>query len=81
MKDENKPQWITTRVDDGIATVRLEREKVNALVPEVVEQLSVAANTIASDARAIILTGTGPFFRPAVIAPPHKWDESWIHRF
>lgn len=56
-------QWVTTAEEDGIATVTLDHGKVNALVPEVVEQLGAAVRAAAeSETRAVILTGSGPFF-------------------
>ncbi len=62
MVKTNEPQWVETSVDDGIATIRIHRHKVNALVPEVLEELRSTLGAMESDSRAVILTGTGPFF-------------------
>lgn len=56
--------FVSVRHADGIATVLLERGKVNALNPAVVEELSAAFEALRGDgaARAVILTGSGKFF-------------------
>ena len=56
--------FVAVRRDSGIATVVLERGKVNALNPAVVEELSAAFQTLRGDAaaHAVILTGSGRFF-------------------
>lgn len=49
--------------DSGIATVRLRRGKVNALVPEVLDDIAAALRAVQdAGARAVVLTGSGPFF-------------------
>ena len=55
---------LEVQVHDGIATVVLERGKVNALNPGVVEELSAAFKTMQSDTgvAAVVLTGRGKFF-------------------
>lgn len=48
---------------EGIATIRLCRGKVNALAPEVIDDITTALDACEqAGARAVILTGTGPFF-------------------
>jgi enoyl-CoA hydratase len=56
--------FVITRLEGGIATVVLERGKVNALNPVVVQELSAAFETLRADpaARAVVLTGSGKFF-------------------
>lgn len=48
----------------GIATVVLERGKVNALNPEIVDELAATFRTLERDAttRGVVLTGRGKFF-------------------
>src|SRR5262249_38956385 len=49
---------------DGIATVHLSRGKVNALIPEMVDELRVAFRELAArqDVAGVVLTGDGAFF-------------------
>jgi Delta3-Delta2-enoyl-CoA isomerase len=56
--------FVAVRQEGGIATVVLERGKVNALNPAVVDELSVAFEALRDDpsARAVIFTGSGRFF-------------------
>jgi enoyl-CoA hydratase len=56
--------FVAVRRESGIATVVLERGKVNALNPVVVEELSAAFEALQRDAeaRAVILSGSGRFF-------------------
>ena len=56
--------FVAVRRESGIATVVLERGKVNALNPAAVEELSAAFEALRGDAavRAAILTGSGRFF-------------------
>ena len=51
-------------IHEGIATVRLERGKVNALNEQVVDELSSCLRGLESDptVRGVLLTGTGKFF-------------------
>src|SRR5215475_12883899 len=51
-------------INDGIAEVRLQRGKVNALNEEAVEELARSLQSLAADphVKAVILTGDGPFF-------------------
>ncbi len=56
---------VLVEVRDGLATVTLNRpEKLNALTPELCQQLIVALRTVATNAavRVIILTGAGRAF-------------------
>lgn len=58
---------IERSVTDGIATLRLAHGKVSALDLELAEGLALAFNELAeSDARAVILTGTGKSFSAGV---------------
>jgi Delta3-Delta2-enoyl-CoA isomerase len=56
--------FVHLQSDDGIATVYLERGKVNALNPGVVDELTAACAALRTDAgtRAVVLTGRGKFF-------------------
>jgi len=56
--------FVEVQLHGGIATVFLERGKVNALNPAVVEELSATVASLRSDpaARAVVLTGRGRFF-------------------
>lgn len=56
--------FVTTQKHDGIATVVLNRGKVNALNGNVVDQLRERLQFLESDpeSRAILLTGAGKFF-------------------
>jgi len=56
--------FVEVQLHDGIATVVLERGKVNALNPDVVEELSATFGALKSDTavRAVVLTGRGKFF-------------------
>jgi Delta3-Delta2-enoyl-CoA isomerase len=56
--------FVDVQLHRGIATVVLERGKVNALNPAVVEELSATFNALQSDteASAVVLTGRGKFF-------------------
>jgi enoyl-CoA hydratase len=56
--------FVEVQLHSGIATVFLQRGKVNALNPAVVEELSATFRTLQSDTeiRAVVLTGRGKFF-------------------
>ncbi len=56
--------FIRQNIQGGIAEVRLERGKVNALNEQVVDELSGCFRDLADDSRVrgILLTGTGKFF-------------------
>jgi enoyl-CoA hydratase/carnithine racemase len=55
---------VHVSTEQGLAEVRIERGKVNALNEEVVDELSECFRRLAADAavRSIVLTGTGRFF-------------------
>jgi enoyl-CoA hydratase/carnithine racemase len=57
-------RFVDVQARDGIATVVLQRGKVNALDPDVVEELSATFSDLRGDseAGAIVLTGRGRFF-------------------
>jgi enoyl-CoA hydratase len=57
---------IHRETTDGIAVVRLDHGKVNALDAELLEALSRELDTAAADARAIVLTGAGKAFSAGV---------------
>lgn len=56
--------FVDVQLHGGIATVVLERGKVNALNPAVVDELSTTFAALRSDAAAgaVVLTGRGSFF-------------------
>jgi enoyl-CoA hydratase/carnithine racemase len=56
--------FVHRSIDDGIAEVRIERGKVNALDDSLVKELSTCFAALAEDpdVRGSILTGTGSFF-------------------
>lgn len=56
--------FIKVEKDKGVATLTLKRGKVNALDGTVVDQLreSLKALEVDSEARSVVLTGTGKFF-------------------
>ncbi|HEY1418466.1 MAG TPA: enoyl-CoA hydratase/isomerase family protein [Myxococcaceae bacterium] len=56
--------FVDLEVREGLATVRLERGKVNALNEQVVDELSRCFRELGADpaVRGILLTGTGKFF-------------------
>ncbi len=55
---------VHVSMDEGLAEVRLERGKVNALNEEVVDEMAECLRRLAEDpgVRAVVLTGTGRFF-------------------
>jgi Delta3-Delta2-enoyl-CoA isomerase len=55
---------VHVSTEKGLAEVRIERGKVNALNEEVVDELSECFRRLGADAavRSIVLTGTGKFF-------------------
>jgi len=56
--------FVEVLSSDGVATVVLERGKVNALNPAVAEELSATFRALQNDdaARGVVLTGRGKFF-------------------
>jgi enoyl-CoA hydratase/carnithine racemase len=78
--------WIHTSIDDDIATIRIEREKVNALVPEALAQCKDAFLDVAERARAVVFTGTGSFFSfgfdvPHMLAWPRSEFGAFVAAF
>jgi len=80
--------FVTVRRESGIATVVLERGKVNALNPAVVEELAAAFEALRDDAeaRAVILTATGRFFSfgfdiPEFLSSTREEFASFLARF
>ena len=53
---------IETRIDDGIAILRIEHGPVNALDAELLQALSEGLDAVEENAAAVVLTGTGPAF-------------------
>jgi enoyl-CoA hydratase/carnithine racemase len=81
-------RFLDVRLDDGIATVVLDRGPVNALNPSVIEELSDAFSTLAADAsaRAVVLTSRGKFFSfgfdiPEFLSCPREPFTSFLTRF
>jgi enoyl-CoA hydratase/carnithine racemase len=56
--------FVRVSIQEGIAELRLERGKVNALNEPLVDELSCCLSDLASDSqvRGILLTGSGKFF-------------------
>lgn len=56
--------FVEIDVEGGVATVALQRGKVNAIDPPLVEELSAAFRALERDpaVRAVVLTGRGKFF-------------------
>jgi 3,2-trans-enoyl-CoA isomerase len=56
--------YVHVSTSEGLAEVRLERGKVNALNEQVVDELAECFRRLATDpsVRSIVLTGTGKFF-------------------
>ena len=80
--------FVTVRRESGIATVVLERGKVNALNPAVVEELAAAFEALRDDAEAgaVILTATGRFFSfgfdiPEFLSSTREEFASFLARF
>lgn len=61
------PRMIDRTTTDGIVTLRLEHGKAAALDLELLDAMALAINELSdSDARAVILTGTGSIFSAGV---------------
>ena len=60
-------EFVRVEVADGVATVRLDRPKMNALNAQVQEEIAAAAAEVTTDAaiRAVILYGVSGSSRPA----------------
>lgn len=57
-------EFVNTMIDDGIATVALNRGKVNAINETVADELTACFKELADnpDVQAVIFTGNGKFF-------------------
>ena len=73
---------------EGLATVRLERGKVNALNEQVVDELSRCLRGLESDptVRGVLLTGTGKFFSfgfdiPEFLSVPKEEFAGYLRKF
>ncbi|AEB10650.1 enoyl-CoA hydratase/isomerase family protein [Desulfobacca acetoxidans] len=80
--------WVTSTVGNGIATVCMQRGKVNALNELMVGELQQAFQDLKADSsvKAVILTGSGKFFSfgfdiPEFISYPRNAFEAYIQRF
>lgn len=80
--------FVHMEARDGIATVRLERGKVNALNEQVVDELSSCLRQLETDpaVRGVLLTGTGKFFSfgfdiPAFIGTPKEEFSAYLRKF
>src|SRR5512141_452852 len=80
--------FVRLAVSDGIAEVRLERGKVNALDPAVVRELAASFRHVAEapEIRAAVLTGTGKFFSfgfdiPEFLAYPRDAFAEYLEAF
>src|SRR5262245_9092749 len=81
-------EHVSVTIEDGIAVIRLERGKVNAIDERVVEELAGCLQQLAADpqARAVILTGTGKFFSfgfdiPKMLAWPEEVFSDFLSKF
>ncbi|HUM10007.1 MAG TPA: enoyl-CoA hydratase/isomerase family protein [Myxococcaceae bacterium] len=80
--------FVRQTVQGGIAEVRLERGKVNALNEQVVDELSLCFRDLAADSstRAILLTGSGKFFSfgfdiPEFMEAPKEAFAAYLEKF
>ncbi len=80
--------FVRQRIQEGIAEVRLERGKVNALNEQVVDELSRCFRDLAADssAQAILLTGSGKFFSfgfdvPEFMEAPKEAFARYLEKF
>lgn len=77
-------EFVQLSVDDGIATVALNRPKVNAINEHVVSELRDVFRELALDkqVRAVILTGRGSFFSFGFDIPGFiDYPKEEFHRF
>lgn len=77
-------EFVQLSVDDGIATVALNRPKVNAINEQVVSELRDVFRELALDkqVRAVILTGRGSFFSFGFDIPGFMdYPREEFHRF
>ena len=80
--------FVNLELRDGLATVRLQRGKVNALNEQVVEELSRCFRALEGDpeVRGILLTGSGKFFSfgfdiPEFLGVTKEDFTRYLHRF
>ena len=80
--------FISVSLNDGIATVKLDRGKVNALNEPLIEQLHGCFADIETnrDVRAVILTGQGKFFSfgfdiPEFLSYPKESFTGYLAKF
>src|SRR5512135_1887998 len=80
--------FVEVQVRDGIATVVLQRGKVNALNPVVVDELSATFHALQSDTEvsAVVFTGSGKFFSfgfdiPELLAYPREKFTHYLTSF
>ncbi|MGW6274647.1 MULTISPECIES: enoyl-CoA hydratase/isomerase family protein [unclassified Streptomyces] len=61
---EDKPSVLHVTHDGAVATVRVDRPKVNAVDPAMIEEFLATLSPLAADpkVRCIVITGTGRFF-------------------
>ncbi|MFE6365508.1 enoyl-CoA hydratase/isomerase family protein [Streptomyces sp. NPDC057806] len=61
---QDKPSVLRVTRDGAVATVRVDRPKVNAVDPAMIEQFLATLAPLAADpqVRCIVITGTGRFF-------------------
>jgi enoyl-CoA hydratase/carnithine racemase len=77
-------EFVRLSVDDGIATVALDRPKVNAINEQVVQELRKVFRELALDdgVKAVILTGRGGFFSFGFDVPWFMdYHKEAFHRF
>ncbi len=77
-------EYVQLSVDDGIATVAINRPKVNAINEQVVSELRDAFGGLAQDKaiKAVILTGKGSFFSFGFDIPGFmEYSKEEFHRF
>ena len=80
--------FVHLDIHEGVATVRLERGKVNALNEQVVDELSSCLRRLESDpaVRGVLLTGTGKFFSfgfdiPEFLGAPKEDFTHYLRKF
>lgn len=77
-------EYVQLSIDDGIATVAINRPKVNAINERVVSELTDVFGELALDAqvKAVILTGRGSFFSFGFDIPGFMdYPREAFHRF
>jgi Delta3-Delta2-enoyl-CoA isomerase len=80
--------FVHVDIREGLALVRLERGKVNALNEQVVDELASSLRALGSDpaVRGILLTGTGKFFSfgfdiPEFLGTPKEEFARYLRKF